>query len=130
MKLLPTKPVHEVVGLQSSLQLPAALQALRIAADRWLIIGSAPAILAGSGTFAITEVTGKWREIHLSEPSASRLLANSVDADELLAERDCARTTLFDCPAVLRRLNDGYSIWIERSYLHAFTTAANQAGAL
>ncbi len=102
---------------------------MRIAADRWLVIGSPPAVLAAN-QFAMTEVTGKWREFHLSGPSASRLLANCVDVDQLLAGRDCARTSLFDCPAVLRKQNDGYSIWIERSYLHAFTTAAEQAGAV
>ncbi|MBS0422704.1 MAG: hypothetical protein JSR66_33670 [Proteobacteria bacterium] len=128
MNLLPAKPVHELVGFQPSAQLPVDVEALQIAADRWLVIGSPPASLLASATFAVTEVTGKWREFHLSGPSASRLLASCVDVDRLLAERDCARTTLFDCPAVLRKLNDGYSIWIERSYLQAFTTAAEQAG--
>jgi hypothetical protein len=31
---------------------------------------------------------------------------------------------------VLQKSTDGYSIWIERSYLHAFITAAEQADAL
>lgn len=133
MNLLPPKPVHELVGFQPSAQLPAELEALRIAADRWLVIGSPAAAVADFATnaaFAITDVTGKWREFHLTGPSARSLLATCIDVDELFAGRDCARTALFDCPAMLRKLDDAYSIWIERSYLHAFITATKQAGIL
>jgi len=133
MNVLPTTPIHELVAFQPSAQLPAVVpngDVLRIAADRWLIVGSLPAEISASSTVAITDVTGKWREIRLTGHCAHRLLANCVDVEQLFAERDCARTTLFDCPAVLRRLDDGYSIWIEGSYSHAFITAAEQAGAL
>lgn len=127
MNVLPTTSVYEVVAFRPSAQMPDA-DVLRVAADRWLIIGSPPAV--ASSAFAITDVTGKWRELRLTDPAAKRLLANCVDVDELLQPRSCARTALFDCPAVLRKSTDGYSIWIERSYLHAFVTAAAQAGAL
>jgi sarcosine oxidase gamma subunit len=98
--------------------------------DRWLIIASPPAGMVASAAFAITDVTGKWRELRLTGPAAKRLLANCVDVEELFAQGSCARTALFDCPAVLRKSTDGYSIWIERSYLPAFITAAEQADAL
>jgi hypothetical protein len=127
MNILPTTPIHEVVAFRPTAGGPDG-EALRIAADRWLIIGSPPAV--ASSAFAITEVTGKWRELRLTDPAAKKLLANCVDVDELLEPRGCARTALFDCPAVLRKSTDGYSIWIERSYLQAFITAATQAGAL
>ena len=139
MNILPTIPVHEwavheLVAFRPSAELPAEVpggaEVLKIAADRWLIIGPRPAAAAASSTFALINVTGKWREFRLAGPGARKLLANCVNVEELLADRVCARTTLFDCPAVLRKQDDGYSIWIERSYLHAFLTAAQQAEAL
>jgi hypothetical protein len=119
--------LFEVVALRPATELPGGLPALQIAADRWLILDRQPALPAG---FAVTEVTGKWREIHLTSPSATRLLANTVDVEALLAGRDCARTALFDCPAILARLGTGYTVWVERSYAHAFNVAVEQAAAL
>ena len=121
--------LYEVVALRPSLQLPLA--AMQIAADRWLILHRQPSLPAD---FAVTDVTGKWREIRLTgslRPLTGpvRLLANTVDIEELLADRDCARTLLFDCPAILQRLDSGYAVWIERSYEHAFNTALEQAAA-
>ena len=72
-------------------------------------------------------MTGKWREFRLTGTCAARLLANSVNVEELLCDRDCARTTLFDCPALLYGLDGGFSVWIERSYENAFVIAARQA---
>jgi hypothetical protein len=121
--------LYEVVALRPATELPAdmARTALRIAADRWLIPDRQPALPAG---FAITDVTGKWRQVRLITASAARLLANTVDVEALLAGRDCARTALFDCPAILARLDPGYSVWVERSYEHAFNVAVAQAAAL
>jgi len=121
--------LYEVVALRPATQLPADIQGtiLQIAADRWLIPNRQPALPAG---FVVTDVTGKWREIRLTSPSAASLLANTVDVAALLAGRDCARTALFDCPAILARLDLGYSVWVERSYEHAFNVAVEQAAAL
>jgi sarcosine oxidase gamma subunit len=121
--------LYEVVALRPATELPADIQGtiLQIAADRWLILDQQPALPAG---FAITDVTGKWREIRLTSATAARLLANTVDIDALLAGRDCARTALFDCPAILARLDTGYSVWVERSYEHAFNVAVERAAAL
>ena len=120
-------PLYEVVAFQPAAQLPADVQgtALQIAADRWLFLDRHPTLPAG---FAVTEVTGKWREIRLT--SAPRLLANTVDVEALLAGRACARTALFDCPAILVRRDVGYSVWVERSYEHAFNVAIQQVAAL
>ena len=119
--------LYEVVALRPATELPRDTPALQIAADRWLIPDRQPALPAD---FAVTEVTGKWREIRLTTSSAARLLANTVDVEALLAGRDCARTTLFDCPAILARLGTGYTVWVERSYEHAFNVAVQQAAAL
>ena len=100
---------------------------MQIAADRWLVLRRPPLSLS-EADFAITEVTGKWREIPIA--TASKVLANTVDVEEPLAGRDCARTALFDCPAILQRLDDGYVVWIERSYEHAFNVAVQQVASL
>jgi hypothetical protein len=121
--------IYEVVALRPSAQLPADTQGMimQIAADRWLVLRRPPLSLS-EADFAITDVTGKWREIRIAAPS--KVLANTVDVEELLAGCDCARTALFDCPAILQRLNDGHAIWIERSYEHAFNVAVQQAASL
>jgi hypothetical protein len=121
--------IHEVVSFRPSTQLPADTQRviMQIAADRWLVLRRPPLSLSETD-FAITDVTGKWREIPIAAPS--KVLANTVDVEKLLAGCDCARTALFDCPAILQRLDDGYAIWIERSYEHAFNVAVQQAASL
>ena len=121
--------IYEVVAFRPSTQLPADTQGtiMQVAVDRWLVLDQPPLSLSGSD-FAITDVTGKWREISLG--AAAKVLANTVDVEELLAGRDCARTALFDCPAILQRLNDGYAVWIERSYEHSFNVAVQQVASL
>lgn len=145
LKALPTAPVYEVVTFrQTSCDLPehwpkgsgearrcidGSAEILRIAADRWLLLRPCDDVTATAlaRACALTDVTGKWREFRLTGPSAARLLANSINLHELLSDRDCARTALFDCPALLYKLDDGFSVWIERSYENAFLRAASQA---
>jgi sarcosine oxidase gamma subunit len=148
LEALPTVPMYELVTFRPSFQdgLPTVWpkgpgqarrradgsgEILRIAVDRWLILNPGPALVATGAALsdlcALTEVTGKWREFRLRGTQAARLLANSVDVEELLAERDCARTVLFDCPALLCKLHAGFSVWIERSFEHAFVVAVEQA---
>ena len=117
--------LYEVVALRPFTELPADARGMQIAADRWLILNQPPALPTG---FAVTDVTGKWREVSL--PSAAKVLANTVDVEALLAGRACARTALFDCPAILFRRDVGYAVWVERSYEHAFNVAIQQAAAL
>lgn len=119
--------LYEIVAFRPSTALPVDIQGtvLQIAADRWLFIDRQPELPAG---FAATDVTGKWREIQLT--SAAKLLANTVDVEALLAGRACARTALFDCPAILVRRDSEYAVWVERSYEHAFNLAIQQVAAL
>lgn len=121
--------IYEVVAFRPSTQLPADTQGtiMQVAVDRWLVLRQAPLSLS-EADFAISDVRGKWREIRFSAPS--KVLANTVDVEEVLAGGDCARTALFDCPAILQRLSDGYAVWIERSYEHAFNVAVQQAASL
>jgi sarcosine oxidase gamma subunit len=148
VEALQTAPVYELVTFRPTFQndLPAhwpkgsgdarrgadgRAEILKIAADRWLLLQPRNDIVATAAALshacALTNVTGKWREFRLTGTSATRLLANSVNVEELLAERDCARTALFDCPALLYKLNGGFSVWIERSYENAFRVAVEQA---
>jgi hypothetical protein len=142
--------IYEVVAFRSSTQLPASTQGtvMQVAADRWLVISQVPlpsqvppqsqtplqspslsqSLSLPELDFSMTDVTGKWREIRVGAPA--RALASTADVEELLAGRDCARTALFDCPAVLQRLNEGYAVWIERSYEHAFNVAMQLAASL
>jgi sarcosine oxidase gamma subunit len=148
LQVLPTAACYELVAFHDSLQnhLPSdwpqrpgearrgadgSPEILKIAADRWLILNPRAALAATGAALApfcaLTDVTAKWREFRLTGASAVRLLANSADVEELLEERDCARTALFDCPALLCKLNEGFALWIERSYEHAFGVAVQQA---
>ena len=147
LEALPTVPIYELVTFRPSFQdgLPTdwpkgpgearrkadgSGEILRIAPDRWLILNPGAALVATGAALsnwcALTDVTSKWREFRLRGTQAARLLANSVDVEELLAGRDCARTALFDCPALLCKLDAGFSVWIERSYEQAFVVAVEQ----
>jgi sarcosine oxidase gamma subunit len=148
LEALPTAPVYELVTFGPSFQedLPAhwpkgpgegcrgadgSAAILKIATDRWLLLHPRNDVVATAAALsrvcALTDVTGKWRKFRLMGTSATRLLANSVNVDELLCDRDCARTALFDCPALLYKLNGGFSVWIERSYESAFVIAIEHA---
>ncbi len=148
LRAVPTAPVYELVTYRPAFRdsLPAdwpkepgearrgadgSAEILRIAADRCLILNPLPLLGATETAVASlgppTNVTGKWSEFRLTGSSATRLLANSIDVEELLAERDCGRTALFDCPALICKLNEGFSIWVERSYEYAFLVAVEQA---
>ncbi len=148
LEALPTAPIYELVTFGPSFQedLPGnwpkdpgagrrgadgSVEILKIATDRWLLLHPRNDVVAAAAALshacALTDVTGKWREFRLMGTSATRLLANSVNVDELLCDRDCARTLLFDCPALLYKLNDGFSVWIERSYESAFVIAVEHA---
>jgi sarcosine oxidase gamma subunit len=148
LEALPTAPIYELATFRPSFQdeLPAhwpqgpgdarrsadgSAEILKIAADRWLLLQPRNGVVATAAALsracALIDVTGKWREFRLMGTSATRLLANSVNVEELLCDRDCARTALFDCPALLYKLNGGFSVWIERSYESAFVIAVSQA---
>jgi sarcosine oxidase gamma subunit len=144
---LPTARMFELVSLGAAHDLPAALSGistdgagnglrmaadqaprsvLRLASDRWLLRDPGSELLGqlGAQSLGVTEVTGKWRPFRLSGPRAARLLASALDVGVVLADRDCARVVVFDCPGVLVRESDGYTLMVERSYASAFLSAA------
>jgi len=95
---------------------------LHFAPARWLV--PAPhadieavvdaAVQAGAGV--IVDVDGKWVELELTGPGATRALATTLDVDATLEGRECAAVTLFECPAILTRGPRGFAIWLQRSY--------------
>jgi hypothetical protein len=115
--------LYEIVAYRPTAAFPSVTPAVQIAVDRWLVADRQPALPEG---FAVTDVTGKWQEMRIS----AELLSNTVDAEQLLADRSSARTVLFDCPAILHKVAEGYAVWIERSYAHAFDTAVQQVATL
>jgi len=102
---------------------------LHFAPARWLIPAPHPditalveaAIQAGAG--ALVDVEGKWQALQLRGAGAARLLASTLDATAALEGRECAAVTLFDCPAVLARVSDGFAIWVRSSYAADFVAA-------
>jgi sarcosine oxidase gamma subunit len=103
---------------------------LHFAPARWLVPAPRPDIAAvleaatAAGAGAVIGVEGKWTAFRLVGPGAGRLLASTVDVESLLAGRECGALPLFDCPAVLTRLPDGFAIWVQSSYAADFVAAA------
>ena len=75
----------------------------------------------------LCDVEGKWRRCALRGPGASRVLASSISIESVLAGRECAAVTLFDCPAVLRRAGGDFELWIHSSYFDTFKRALQAA---
>ena len=102
---------------------------LHFAPARWLAPAPHPDITAlidsavAAGAGVVVDVEGKWTALELLGPGATLLLSSTVDVAPLLEGRECAAVTLFDCPAILARLPDGFAIWTRSSYAANLVTA-------
>jgi heterotetrameric sarcosine oxidase gamma subunit len=102
---------------------------LHFAPARWLAPAPHPDIAAlieaatQAGAGAVFDVDGKWRALELIGPGAARLLATTLDVAAALDGRECAAVMLFDCPAVLARVPDGFAVWVRASYAADFVAA-------
>ncbi len=85
---------------------------------------------ASQGAGTRIDATGKWEHFFMGGPGAGRLLACSVEVNAVLYKRDCAATTLFDCPAIVARCRDGFELWVQSSYARDFLTTAENFRAL
>jgi sarcosine oxidase gamma subunit len=96
----------------------AATACLHFAPARWLLVDPGEALLAElqHPTGALFEVDGKWHRVTLTGPGSRRLIAHSLDVDAMLSDRDCAATTVFDCPAVIAAAAGGLDVWVSSSY--------------
>jgi len=79
--------------------------------------------LVVAGTGALFDVSGKFRSWQLEDAPGRRWLAQQCDIATVLAGRDCAALTLFDCPALLtKRQLDGHEnfvVWLASSAAEA-----------
>jgi hypothetical protein len=103
---------------------------LHIAPRRWLVPYPDDALrqtllsVQSRGLGAVTDVDGKWQWFRAEGSAALRLLESTIDVNETLTERECASTTLFDCPAIIARRGKALDLWITSSYLASFRAAA------
>lgn len=105
---------------------------LHFAPARWLAPAPHPDITAliqaatQADAGAVVDVDGKWQAMELLGAGAARLLGSTLDVEAVLDGRECAAVTLFDCPAVLTRVPDGFAIWVRSSYAADFTLAVER----
>ncbi len=92
---------------------------LHFAPDRWLVPEPSEALLESlrSPDAMLFDVGGKWRVVPLADPA---VLKRAVDVEAVLANRECAALTLFDCPVILSGANE---VWVHASYFDAFSRA-------
>jgi hypothetical protein len=109
----------------TALQSSFAQIALKFAPGRWLLIEPDQSWLANltpSEGYAF-EVTGKWQLFTADVSEAQASLAAATDIEALLHNRCCARTYLFDCPAVIAQLGQVFLACIEASYVAAWRSS-------
>jgi heterotetrameric sarcosine oxidase gamma subunit len=136
-------PVIEIVALGAALpalahgaEAPGSVRrdasgraiVLHFAPRRWLAVAdSYSANPEPSGCrrddCTVTDVTGKWEVVRVVGTRAARVLASSLDIAAVLADRECAAAMLFDCPTVVVRDDDGFTIWVRSSYRLALSAA-------
>jgi len=96
---------------------PAARLGLHYAPLRWLFIEPDEGYLSSTLIEAhLFEVSGKWRQLRLEGNDAWRALSSGCDPDTALADRGCARLSLFDCPTIVVRLDGTFTLCVEASY--------------
>jgi len=108
--------------------------ALHFAPGRWLLPESSVELIRAfeaSPAATLVDVDGKYRRILIGGGAAGPALSSTIALDSVLAGRDCAAVTLFDCPAILGRAaplwGEGYEVWVHASYLASFTAALDAA---
>lgn len=93
---------------------------LYVAPGRWFAPAAAEAVrtrLAGLGESGTTvDLEGYWARIDVTGPRATAVLSATIDVLAVLDGRDCAAVTLFDCPARVVRLGNGYAVWTRASH--------------
>jgi len=108
---------------------------LHFAPARWLAPAPAPGLrrllesAANAGAGSLVDASGKWVTVDVAGAGAARLLACTLDIDAVLGHRDCAAVTLFDCPAVVARVPQGFRLWVQASYAAHLLATARECGA-
>jgi sarcosine oxidase gamma subunit len=111
---------------------PSGQQALPLhfAPGRWLL-PDPPAelirMLEAHPAATLVDVEGKYRQVLISGNGAGSVLGASIPLASVLAARESAAVTLFDCPAILARSGAGFEVWVHASYFESFTVALDAA---
>ena len=87
--------------------------------------GAIPPIVATAGAVAV-DVTGKWHGYRLHGSLSSNVLARGVQTGMVLAGRNCAALSLFDCPVVLLQSAETSEVWVPASYAESLYNALNK----
>jgi hypothetical protein len=101
---------------------------LHFAPRRWLLLEPEESLIADllwSGT-RYSEASGKWKFFTAAISSGRLALATTVDLEEILRARRCARTRLFDCPVVLAQLEYSFLACVESSYEVSWSAAVHR----
>jgi sarcosine oxidase gamma subunit len=85
----------------------------------------APPVATAAEAIGI-DVSGKWHGYHLHGSSSPAVLAAGVPSGTVLAGRNCAALSLFDCPVVLLRTPDSSEVWVPASYAESLASALNK----
>jgi heterotetrameric sarcosine oxidase gamma subunit len=99
---------------------------LHIAPGHWFVPEPSPQVAArvdaaaSAGAGVRIGVDGKWQAVRFAGPGAQRVLARTVALDTILAGRDCAALTLFDCPSIIARSDAAFDIWVQTIYAEDF----------
>jgi heterotetrameric sarcosine oxidase gamma subunit len=95
---------------------------LHFAPGRWLApepsaqLQSRLAAAAAAGAGVQIGVDGKWHALTIAGPGAEQALARTVALEAILAGRECAALTLFDCPSIIARSPATFDVWVQASY--------------
>lgn len=87
--------------------------------------GTIPPIAATAGPVAV-DVTGKWHGYRLHGSLSSNVLAAGAQTGTVLAGRNCAALSLFDCPTVLLQAAGSSEVWVPASYADSLCDALNK----
>jgi sarcosine oxidase gamma subunit len=103
---------------------PAARLGFHYAPHRWLFIDPHEGYLSPSLAQAhVFDVSGKWCQFRIEGSGARRALSSGFDLDITVADRGCARLSLFDCPTIVAQLDGHFTVCVEASYAASFQTA-------
>ena len=95
-----------------------SLRILHFAPGSWLVINgeaTVPPASLPSGLIGV-DVTGKWIGFWLDGPQVESVLRTEVQLGIVLAARQCAATSMFDCPVLIHRAGHQFELWVQASY--------------
>ena len=101
---------------------PDGAASLHMGPGRWLLVGRAVEWESATVTAAeacggwLIEVSAKWRRLSVTGTKAQLHLSRLLNVAQVLHERVCAPVAVLDCPALLARCQDGFELWVARSW--------------